>query len=405
VTPRTPALSFIFVTLLLDVLGFGLLIPVGPHLIEQLQGHEEGAARTVGWLNATYAAMLFLFSPVLGALSDRFGRRPVLLVSLFGSGLDYIVMALVPTVPWLFVTRVINGLSGASITVANAYIADVTPPDRRAAGYGVIGAAFGLGFVLGPLLGGLLGHYDIRYPFYGAGIITLCNWLYGLMVPPESLPKEKRSVTAFRYDPLATLRNLGRYPFVMSMACGLFLLNVAQFALHATWVLYTKFRYGWGPELVGWSLFGVGVGAAIVQGGLARRVIPKIGEKNALLFGTGLGMFAFMGYGLASEGWMIYVVIAIASFGGVAMPACQSLISKSVRPEEQGAVQGSLTGMTSLAQICGPLLGGYVFEWSKELEPPVPGAVFFTGAVLSAIGWLIFVATLRRPLLAPPAGP
>ncbi|MBK8101025.1 MAG: TCR/Tet family MFS transporter [Planctomycetes bacterium] len=395
-TSRTPALSFIFFTLLLDVLGFGLLIPVGPHLIEELQGDPDGAGRTVGWLNATYAAMLFLFSPILGALSDRFGRRPVLLVALFGSGLDYLVMALVPSVPWLFVTRVVNGLSGATITVANAYIADVTPPDRRAAGFGIVGAAFGLGFVLGPALGGWLGGYDIRYPFYAASAITMCNWLYGLLILPESLPPERRATGGFRYDPLAGLRNLSISPLVARFAAALFLLNAAQFALHATWVLYTKNRYDWGPRGAGWSLFAVGIGAALVQGGLARRLIPRLGERRSVLLGTAIGAVAFVGYGSATEGWMVYLVIALASLGGISMPACQSLISKSVRPDQQGTVQGALTAVQGLANIAGPLIGGYVFEWSIDLKPPLPGLTFYTSAALAAVGWLIFAVALRR---------
>jgi DHA1 family tetracycline resistance protein-like MFS transporter len=396
---RTPGLLFIFLTLLLDVLGLGIIIPVAPRLIELLQGGtEKDAAPIVGYLAATYAGMLFLFAPVLGALSDRFGRRPVLLSAMFGSGLDYFAMALVPTVPWLFVTRVINGLSGASITAASAYIADVTPPERRAAGFGIVGAAFGIGFVLGPLVGGILGSYDIHYPFYAAGTISLLNWLYGLLILPESLPPERRrSAAGFRWNPVKALGILGKNPFVLFMAGALFLLNLAQFGLHAVWVLYTKYRYGWDERAVGYSLFAVGLGAAIVQGGLARRLIPKLGERRSVLTGFVVGALAYLGYGLATDGWMIYVVVAFASLGGIAMPAVQSLITKRVRSDEQGQVQGALTSVQSLANIFGPLLGSQVFAWSigSALGTPMPGAVFFVCAGLGVLGLGVALHALK----------
>ena len=394
---RTPALGFVFVTLLLDVLGFGLLIPVGPHLVQQLTGGtEQEAAPIVGWLMATYSAMQFLFAPVLGTLSDRFGRRPVLLFALLGSGLDYFAMALAPNIAWLFVTRALNGLTGASMTVASAYIADVTPPERRAAGYAVVGAAFGIGFVLGPLSGGLLGEIDIRLPFWVAGGVTLLNWLFGLLVVPESLPPERRNRSALRKNPLSTLGILRGHPFVLRMAMSLFLLNAAQFALHATWVLYTGYRYGWDEGDVGWSLCAVGLGAAVVQGGLTRRIVPRLGERRSLALGVLCGVLAYVGYALATEGWMIYAAIAVASLGGIAMPACQALITKSVRADEQGAVQGALMGMQNLANIAGPLMGGYLFEWSIAVQPPLPGAVFFGSAILGGLGWLVAVHALRR---------
>jgi DHA1 family tetracycline resistance protein-like MFS transporter len=400
VNRRTPALGFIFLTLLLDVLGFGLIIPVGPRLVELLQGGGEAeAAPIVGLLAATYAAMQFVFAPVLGALSDRFGRRPVLLVSMFGSGLDYIAMALVPTVPWLFLTRAINGISGASITAASAYIADVTPPERRAAGFGIVGAAFGIGFVLGPLVGGLLGSIDIRLPFWAAGGVALLNWCYGLLILPESLPPERRRrAEGFRWDPFAGLMRLRHYRFALHMAGALFLLNVAQFALHATWVLYTQYRYAWSERDVGFSLCAVGLGAAIVQGGLARRIIPMLGERRSLLTGVTIGVFAYLGYGLATRGWMIYWVIAFASLGGIAMPACQALITRSVRPDEQGTIQGALASAQSLANIAGPIVGSAVFAWSIAAgrATPMPGAVFFTCSGLAVLGWLVVVYALRE---------
>ncbi len=404
VTERRPALRFILLVVLLDVLGFGLLIPVGPDLVIELQGGtERDAAPVVGWLMATFSTMVFLFAPLLGALSDRFGRRPVLLVAMFGSGLDYFAMALAPTLAWLFVTRVVNGLTGASVTVANAYIADVTPPEKRAAAYGMFGAAFGVGFVAGPLLGGLLGDIDIRYPFWAAGALTLLNGVYGAFVLPESLPRDRRSVRTVR-NPLAALSIFGEYPLARRLAGAVFLVNVAQFALHATWRLYTGHRYGWTPGDVGWSLFAVGVGAFVVQGGLARHLVPRLGERRAILIGLGFAVAAYVGYALATQGWMIYLAIAIASFGGIAMPAMQSLITRAVRPDQQGAVQGGLVSAQSLANIAGPLLGAWLFAWSIDPEHPDahPGTVFFASAALAAAGLVAAVVTLRVTAPVPP---
>ncbi len=416
-TARKPAVGFIFATLLLDVIGFGLLIPVAPKLVQSLLnggsgGTEDQAATYYGALIATYAAMQVLFAPILGALSDRFGRRRVLLVALFGSGLDYFAMAFAPSLWILFVTRAINGISGASITVCTAYIADVTPPDKRAAAYGLVGAAFGLGFIIGPVLGGFLGSIDIHLPFYVAGGVTLLNWLYGCFVLPESLaPNLRRPFSLARANPLGAFRGLGKYPLVAGMAGSLFMLNLAMFGLHATWVLYTAHRYGWNEFQVGLSLTIVGLGAAVVQGGLARRIIPALGpgvlgEKRALLIGMGIGVLAYIGYGAATEGWMIYAIVVAASLGGIAQPAGQALITRTVSPSEQGAVSGALASLQSVANILGPLIGTKVFAWavSDRAFPPLnlPGLSFFVGAFLAGIG-LLLAARAVRLVGAPPA--
>ncbi len=402
--PHKPALHFILVTIALDVLGFGLLIPVGPKLVMSLLhggkgGTEAEAAPVVAALMTTWFAMSFLFAPTLGNLSDRFGRRSVLLVAILGSAIDFFAQAIAPHIVWFFIARAINGLSGASITVANAYIADVTPPKKRAAAYGMVGAAFGIGFVFGPLLGGVLGGINLRLPFFVAGGLTLVNWCYGLFILPESLPQDRRRRFQWkRANPLGALHGLGRYPLVAGLAAAMFLLNLAQFGLHATWVLYTGKRYDWGPEQVGYSLFAVGIGAAIVQGGLARKIIPALGEKRSLLLGVGFGIAAYVGYGLATQGWMIYTIIAIASFGGLAQPAAQALITHTVRHDEQGEIQGALQSMNSIAGILGPLIGGAVFAFS--LSPhrgiEVPGLTFFVSAALAAVGWLAAVWAVAR---------
>ena len=420
---RPAALRFIFITLLLDVLGFGLLIPVAPRLVESMLhggagGTEAEAAPYVAGLQSTFYAMAFLFAPLLGVLSDRIGRRPVILISLFGSGLDYLAMALAPTLGWLFVTRVINGLTGASFSAASAYVADVTPPEKRAAGFGMIGAAFGLGFVIGPVIGGVLadervyipfiGHGFLRLPFYVACGMTLLNWLYGLFVLPESLKPEHRAPFQLRRaNPIGALYSLGKYPLVLGMAISLFLLNMAQFALHATWALSMQYRFHWTPVEIGISLAVVGIGAAVVQGGLARRLIPILGERRSLMFGLAMGVAAYIGYGAVPPGheygWMIYTIIAIASIGAIAQPASQALVTKEVLPNEQGTIQGAIASLVSLAGIIGPLIGGWTLEMFIRAHPSLPdspinlqGANFYVSALIAAMGWIAATWAVRH---------
>ena len=400
---RKPAIGFIFITLVLDVLGVGLLIPVAPRLVQELLhsgagGSEQEAAPFVGLLLTTWYAMSFLFAPVLGALSDRVGRRPVILIALLGSGIDFFAQALAPTLGWLFVTRAINGISGASMTVANAYIADITPPKKRAAAYGLMGAAFGLGFVIGPFLGGVLGDINIRLPFYVAGALTLINWMYGCFVLPESLPPERRShIRLARLNPIGAFGVLLQYPVVARLAASAFLINLAQFGLHATWVLYTAHRYGWSGKQVGLSLAVVGISSAIVQGFLTRKIVPAIGERRALLIGILLSAGAYAGYGLATEGWMIYAIIVIGSLGSIAPPALQALVTRSVRPDQQGTVQGAMMGLQSIAGIIGSFVGAGVFAYFVSDRAPValPGATYILGSGLSIVSLLVALWAFR----------
>lgn len=403
---RAPSLLFVFIVLLIDVLGIGLIIPVGPKLVAAVMGldpaHEKLAATEYGWLVATYAAMQFIFAPILGSLSDRFGRRPVILISLAGSAIDYFagafVLVYMPSLALLFITRAINGISGANITACSAYIADVTPPEKRAAGYGIIGAAFGLGFVFGPLVGGLLGDPDIHipligpgqihYPYIAAGLLCTVNWIYGRFVLPESLAKENRRAFSWsKANPLGVLRWLTTHPVVLTLGISLFILNLAQFGLHATWVLSMTNRFEWSSVDTGLSLCVVGIGACIVQGGLSRRIIPALGERACLLLGVLIGVFAFAGYGLATHGWMIYVVVAAASLGGVSGPAVQGIMSKAVPPTEQGLLQGALAGLQCIAQVLGPLMGTRVFAYftRDSLAHKVPGAPFLMGSALCVL--------------------
>ncbi len=398
-----PAFGFIFISIVLEVLGFGLLIPVGPRLVEGLLndgrgGTEAEAAPVFAALMTTFFAVSFIFSATLGALSDRLGRRPILLISMFGSGLDYFAQAFAPSLTWLFVARAINGLSGASITVANAYIADVTAPEQRAKAFGMAGAAFGLGFVLGPAAGGFLGDIDIRLPFMVAGGLTLLNWLYGYFVLPESLHVDhRRSLEWKRINPVGAFGALFHHRLVTWMGAAIFMLRIAEFGLHATWVLYTAARFGWSARDVGLSLTAVGIGAAIVQGGLARSIIPALGEKKSLMLGLALGVGAYLGYGLVTEGWMLYVVIAFASLGGIALPSAQSLITRVVGPREQGSVQGAIMGLQSVAGIFAPLIGGFVLEWALEDEHAgiLRGSSFYCSAAFAAVGWILASVAIR----------
>ncbi|MSU57977.1 MAG: MFS transporter [Pedosphaera sp.] len=383
---RKPALGFIFVTLFLDILGIGLIIPILPKLIEQLSGGNVSAAsHTFGWLAAVAALMQFLCAPALGSLSDRFGRRAVILTSLLGSWLDYLLLAFAPSLPWFFLGRVITGITSANITAANAYIADVSPPEKRAANFGLVGAAFGLGFIAGPALGGLLGQYSLRLPFLVAAGMTMLNWLYGMFVLPESLPREQRRAFDWkRANPIGSFVALRRHPELLGLTETYFLINIAHQVFPATLVLYTSFRYDWTPKQVGLSLALVGMMAAIVQGGLARKIIPKLGERRSIVVGLTNGAVFLALYGLASRGWMIYVLLVIGSFGGIAMPALQGMVSRCVPLNEQGAVQGALASLASLAGILGPVLATGLFGYFVSERAPVlvPGAAFFASSLL-----------------------
>jgi MFS transporter, DHA1 family, tetracycline resistance protein len=395
-----PAVIFIFITLFLDVFGIGVVVPVLPKLVEQMQGgNVEGASHAVGWLGALYALMQFLLSPMLGSLSDQYGRRPVILVSLLGSALDYLLLAWAPSLGWLILGRIISGVTAANFSAASAYIADVTPPEKRAAGFGMIGAAFGLGFIVGPLVGGLLGEHGLRLPFLVAAGITALNWLYGVFVLPESLAKENRRAFSWRAaNPLRSLAALARWPVVAGLAGSQFLMNLAHNIYPSLWVLYTGFRYGWSPNTVGWSLCLVGLTSAVVQGALAGRMIGWMGERNAVLVGLGVMAVAMTAYGLATAGWMIFVIILLGAVGGIGGPAEQSLISQAVPADEQGAVQGALNSLASVAGIIGPVLWTSIFAASLGKGGMIhfPGLAFVLAGVTSLLALAVAVRVLRR---------
>ena len=386
---RTASIIFILITIFLDVLGIGLIIPVLPQLITELSaGDVSNAARTYGLFIAAYAAMQFLFAPVLGALSDRFGRRPVLLVSLFGAGLDYLMMGLAPNLAWLFAARLIAGLTAANITVANAYIADITAPAERAKRYGLVGAAFGLGFIVAPAFGGLLGNIDLRLPFFAAAGIVLLNWLYGYFVLPESLPAERRRPFALRRaNPIGSVGRLRAYPGVPGLALVVVASNVAYLVLQAVWVLFTTLRFGWGPLENGLALAFLGVLTALVQGLGIRPILTRLGERRAIVLGLASSVASFTLYAVVPSGWMMLPVMVVGSLGGIAGPALQGLISRSVSDAEQGSVQGALASLGSLAAIASPLLATALFAYFTGAATPVflPGAPFLFGAIMLGV--------------------
>ncbi len=397
---RKAALGFIFVTLFLDVLGLGIIIPVGPRLVESFVGGDTAeAARWLGWLVSVYAVVQFVFSPIIGSLSDRFGRRPILLASTLGQGLDYILLALTPSLGLFFVGRIIAGLTGASISTATAYIADVTPPEKRAQSFGMVGAAFGMGFVIGPALGGILGSYSLRLPFFVAAALTLLNAAYGFFVLPESLSKEnRRPFSWLQANPLGTILTLSKHPVVISLVGTLFLAGMAQRFLESTWVLSTKFRFGWTPLQTGLSLTAVGVGAAVVQGLLVRKIIPRLGERKTMVMALTVSVLANLGYALVPMGWMVFVILPLNAFGGLAQPASQGLMSKSVPADQQGMLQGGTSSLVSLTQIFGPPMATNLFAYFISPGAPVvfPGVSFFVGAILLAMALVLAILALSR---------
>jgi DHA1 family tetracycline resistance protein-like MFS transporter len=397
---RQPGVGFIFVTLVLSIVGFGLLIPVLPKLIVQYEGGDfTNGANTLKWIVGIYAFMQFVCSPILGSLSDRFGRRPIILIATAGSAIDYLIMASAPSLAWFFVARVIAGSTAGVLATANAYIADVTPPERRAQSFGLLGAAFGIGFIIGPVVGGLLGQFDLRLPFWFAAGCSAANWLWGYLVLPESLKSEHRRAFSWkRANPVGALMAMRRFPAVLGLVECFFILTLAQVMLQTTWALYTEERYGWSPLQIGLSLMFVGVATGLVQATLVKKVVPRLGDQRSVIVGMCISTVAFILYGLASHGWMIYAVVCFGCFAGIAGPALQSYTTKHIPPNEQGAVQGVFAGLQSLAGIPGPFIALYSFGWaiSPERSFHIPGIAFFEGAVLSVLALFLALRSFRR---------
>ena len=389
---RKATLAFIFALVTLDVLALGIVIPVLPKLIERFEGGDTArAAEIFGAMSTAWAVMQFVSMPIIGMLSDRFGRRPVILISCLGLGIDYFIMALAPSIAWLFVGRVICGITAANFSTAFAYISDVAPPEKRAGAFGIIGAAFGVGFVIGPALGGILGGIDPRLPFWVAGVLALVNAAYGYFVLPESLPPEKRMAFAWaRANPVGSLKLLRTHRELFGLALVLFLMNLGHFVLPSVMVLYAGYRYGWSETQVGLALAFVGFCALIVQGGLVRRVVPKIGERRALAIGLLFGAIGFFIYGLAPTGALFLAAVPIMSLWGFAMPSAQAIMTRHVGVSEQGQLQGANASLQSIAGIFGPGLFSQTFAATLT---SLPGAAFMlAGTMLLAatgIGWRV----------------
>jgi len=408
--PRRAAVGFVFVTILLDMLSIGMILPILPKLVESFADNNTAdAARIYGLFGTAWALMQFFASPVLGALSDRFGRRPVILLSNFGLGLDYVLMALAPSLIWLFIGRMISGVTSASISTSFAYIADVTPAEKRAAVFGKIGAAFGLGFIFGPAIGGLLGGYDPRLPFWVAAGLSLANAAWGYFVLPESLPKERRSPFRWRSaNPLGAVRLLSSNRTLGAMALVMFCAEVAHVALPATFVLYTTYRYGWDQTTVGLALAFVGLCTTIVQGGLVGPALKRLGEFKAIVIGYSGGALGFLIYALAPNGTLFWIGIPVMTIWGIAGPATSSLMTRLVNPDQQGALQGANTSVNSIAELIGPFLFTMIFASFIGAGAPVylPGAPFLVAGALLLVSMAIgavAVAAMQRDQARPAA--
>jgi DHA1 family tetracycline resistance protein-like MFS transporter len=390
---------FIFTTVLVDAIGFGIIMPVLPELIMKLTG--EGLARASidgGWLWFAYAVTQFFCAPVLGNLSDRFGRRPVILFSLLAFGIDYLIMGFAPTLLWLFVGRSMAGMAGASFTPAYAYLADVSPPERRAQNFGLIGAAFGAGFVLGPAIGGLLGALGTRAPFFAAAGLALINFLFGVFVLPESLPwQSRRPFDPRRANPLGTLLQIRKYRAVTSLMEALFLWQLAHQVFPSTWAYYTMLKFGWSERAVGLSLAFVGMIMAFSTGVMTRVLVPRLGEQRAALCGLIAGTSAFLGYAFAGRGWMMYAFLVAWLFAGLVQPSVMGLMSRQIPADAQGELQGGVAGLYSLSAVIGPPLMTQLFGTFSSEHAPVrfPGAAFACAASLATVSLILFVRAAR----------
>src|SRR4029077_4592483 len=397
--PSKAAFYFILITVAFDFLAFGIIAPVLPDLIRQFQGGDFARASAItGYFGLGWATMQFIFSPLLGAWSDRFGRRPVILISCFGLAIDYIFMALAPSLRWLFVGRLVSGITTSNIATAFAYVTDVTPPEKRAKPFGLISAAFGLGFVIGPAVGGWLGNRNLRFPFWAAAALSFGNALYGYFVLPESLPPEKRAKSAWHMaNPMGALRLLRSNTELAGLAVVNTLYYLAHNSLPSMWALYTEYRYAWSRKDVGNSLALVGVCAAVVSGVLVGPFVKRFGERRSVISGLLFGTMGFAGFALASRGWMILAVIPFIALWGIAAPAMQSLMARHVDPSSQGKLQGAINSLRAITGMAGPVLFTQVFAVaiSPRYGLHLPGAPYYLAALLLGASLLVAVYVTR----------
>ncbi|MDQ6610066.1 MAG: TCR/Tet family MFS transporter [Bacteroidota bacterium] len=399
-TNRNAAIGFIFITLLIDVIGFGIIIPVMPKLIEEL-GHVDvsHASKIGGWLLFAFAITQFCFAPLVGNLSDTYGPRPVLLASHFGFSIDYMFLAFAPTIGWLFVGRIIAGFTGASFTTASAYIADISAPEDRAKNFGMIGAAFGLGFIIGPAIGGLLGGFGARVPFMAAAGLCVLNFLYGFFILPESLKLENRRKFEWaRTIPGVSLFKLRKYPALTGMVISMFLVYLGAHAVQSNWSFFTIERFHWSTAMIGISLAVVGLLVGSVQAGLTRVVNPILGNEKSIYIGLALYSLGMLLFAFANQSWMMFVFLIPYCLGGICGPALQSIMAGYVPPNEQGELQGSLTSLMSATTIIGPPLMTNVFAFFIGKTAPVyfPGAPFLLGSLFMTASALIAYFTLHK---------
>jgi DHA1 family tetracycline resistance protein-like MFS transporter len=389
-------------TMFIDTVGLGIIIPVAPRIIAELTGQGmSGAAKWGGWLQTAFAAMLFLFSPLMGNLSDRFGRKPILIVSLLALGVDYLITGLAPTIGWLFIGRVLSGIAGASYTTANAYIADVSPPEKRAANFGLTGAAFGIGFVVGPAIGGLLGQYGLRLPFFVSAGLAVANALFGFVVMKESLPPDKRrKFELWRANPVGSLIALKRYPAVFALVGIMVLMRIAHDANPVIWSYYVYLKFHWTTAQLGYAMAFLGIVMAFVFGFLTRIAIPKLGEHRAAYIGLFAGAVGFAGYAFATQGWMMYPWMLLWCLMGLAMPAINGIISLHVPATEQGELQGALASVGGMTSVVAPVLLTSVFAYFTAADTPVyfPGAAFLAAGLLLGLAALLLLRIEREPV-------
>ncbi|MEX2130337.1 MAG: TCR/Tet family MFS transporter [Pseudohongiellaceae bacterium] len=403
---KSRALVFIILVVLIDAIGFGIILPVLPKLIIGLTGTDlEGAARLGGWLMFSFALMQFFFAPVMGNLGDAFGRRPILLFALLALGLDYLLMAFAPTIIWLFVGRLIAGVAGSTFSIAYAYITDTTPVEKRAQAFGMVGAAFGGGFILGPVIGGLLGEFGERLPFYAAATLALINVVYGYFVLGESLAKvDRRPFELRRANPAGAILQLKKYPLVLGLAIAYFLYMLGHLSLPSTWTYYTMEKFAWSESQIGYSLGFAGVFMILVQAFLIRWAIPRFGAFRSGLIGMAAMILGFCGYAFTQVGWQLYIWLAIASISGFVSPALQSIMTSHIPRNAQGELQGALTSMNSITSILGPVMMTQLFAAFTAETAAIyfPGVSFFMAAVLTAVCLLIFIIVVARIGLAIP---
>ena len=398
---RKAAIGFIFFTILIDVIGFGIIIPVIPRLITSMTGGTiSDASKYGGMLMFSFAIMQFVFSPILGALSDQYGRRKILLISLFGFGLDYLLAAWAPTIAWLFVGRLLAGVMGASFTTASAYIADVSTDENRSQNFGMLGAAFGLGFIIGPTLGGILGQIGPRVPFLVSAGLTFINWMYGYFILPESLDEEHRRPFEWkRANPVGSLLQLKKYPTVFGLVGSLILIYLAAHSVQSTWTFFNMHTFGWNEQTVGYSLGFVGILVALVQAVLIRYSIPKLGQKKSLYLGFAFYALGLLLFAFATKGWMMFLFSIPYCLGGIAGPALQGIITSQIPRNAQGELQGALTSLMSVTTIIGPpLMTGIFYYFTRDTAPiHLPGSAFLLGSIFIVLSTLMAYRTLGKP--------